>query len=292
MSKTEIDTIELNELKRKAELVDKMKIVESFNISKKITSNAKNVNNASKTRLEEIKNIEQLVNGFINHSNEIKIMSDDSLNTSLLTSNESSNTIVLIQKLFDLVNHMSESIKEFSSTIEVLNKKNSFITELVESNGKISMQTNLLSINASIEASRAKEFGKGFAIVATEVKKLAAASKKSTYDIGREVASISKITEDVIKKNNQVQEFVLNSVDISKKAIEKLETLIKVSQLNSENCNMISTNVCKQLENSDSIKDKITKLIEDTKKAIDGSSTNIKLGESLLRNLNDREYSV
>lgn len=288
MSTQEIDSNELETLRQKAELFDKLNLNDSLSIAQNITNNAINVNSASKTRLTEIEDIEALVNNFINHSNEIQTMSNDSLNSAKLASNESTNIIELIQKLFDLINNMSNAIDEFSKTIIELNQKNSSITELVQVNDKISMQTNLLAINAAIEASKAKEYGRGFAIVATEVKKLAASSKQSTLNIGSEIDTISKMTSSVTTKNEAVQTLVKNSVEISKEAIEKLKNLIEVSNQNSENSNSISCNVNQQLESSDTIKDKINNVVEDTRKAIDGSQTNINLGQTLVSSLEVR----
>lgn len=285
MSTTQIDIEELNLLRKKAELFDQINIDHSLEISQNITNNAINVNKASTTRLTEIQNIEQLVNNFINHSNEIQLMSSDSLESSQLTSNESSETIALIEELFKMVNDMSSAINEFSETISDLNEKNDAITELVQANNKISLQTNLLAINAAIEASKAKEYGRGFAIVASEVKKLAAASKQSTLNIGNEIDNISTMTNLVTQKNEAVQELVNTSVEISKEAINKLQKLIEVSNQNSTNSNNISCNVNEQLQNSDNIKGKISNLVEDTKKAINGSQTNIELGQNLISNL-------
>ena len=285
MSTIQINSNELEELQHKAKLYDEIQANESLQIAQNITNNAINVNKASKTRLEEIQNIESMVNNFINHSNEIQNMSKDSLDSAQLASNESTEVIDLIQELFDLINNMSNAICEFSQTITELNEKNGSITELVQANDKISMQTNLLAINAAIEASKAKEYGRGFAIVAAEVKKLAGASKQSTLNIGNEIENITSMTATVTQKNEAVQELVKNSVDISKDAIEKLKKLIEVAAQNSDNANSISCNVNRQLENSDSIKDRITGLVEDTKKAIEGSSTNIGLGQNLVSNL-------
>jgi methyl-accepting chemotaxis protein len=285
MSMEEIDSNELKELRQKAELFDKLNLNESLNIAQKITNNAINVNSASKTRLFEIENIEQLVNVFIDHSNEIQTMSDDSLNSAKLASQETTCVITLVQELFDLINNMSNAIDEFSHTIEELNDKNKSITDLVKENDKISMQTNLLAINAAIEASKAKEFGRGFAIVATEVKKLAASSKQSTLNIGNEINNIKQMTSSVTNKNEAVQVLVKNSVEISKEAILKLKNLIQVSNQNSENSNSISCNVNQQLQSSDTIKNKIHNVVEDTRKAISGSQTNIQLGQTLIQNL-------
>lgn len=285
MSTQEIDSQVLQTLLQKAKLLDELKIEDSLNIAQNITNNAKNVNNASKTRLTEIQNIESLVNEFIERSNQIQILSENSLESSKVTSNESEDVIILVEKLFNLINDMSTTIDEFSSIIEQLNEKNESITELVQVNNKISMQTNLLSINAAIEASKAKEYGRGFSIVASEVKKLANSSKQSTLDIGNEIDKITSMTKSVLTKKEAVQNLVKNSVNLSKEAIEKLKSLIEVAKENSTNSDTISCNVNEQLQSSDTIKDKITHLVEDTKKAIDGSQNNINLGENLVENL-------
>jgi methyl-accepting chemotaxis protein len=285
MSLVQIEQSQLELLEKKAAIFDALNLEESLNIAQNITNNAMNVNQASKTRLGEIQNIEELINTFINHSNEIQHMSENSLSSASLANNESNEIITLVKKLFGLINNMSDAMCEFSQLIRELNEKNDAITELVHVNDKISMQTNLLAINAAIEASKAKEYGRGFAIVASEVKKLAGASKQSTLNIGNEIHSISTMTQTVTQKNDTVQGLVKNSVDISKNAIEKLQTLISVAQQNSENANTISCNVNRQLEGSDDIKSRITGLLEDTKKAITGSSTNINLGETLVANL-------
>lgn len=288
MSTQEIDLEELEILRKKASLLDKLTTSNSLEIAQNITSNAINVNNASKTRLAEIENIEDLVNNFINYSNEIQVMSEESLSSAKLASNESDQVIKLIKNLFDHTNNMSNAIDEFSKIIDELNEKNSSIRELIQVNDKISMQTNLLAINAAIEASKAKEYGRGFAIVATEVKKLAASSKQSTVNIGNEINDITEMTSSVTKKNEAVQTLVKDSVEISKEAIDKLNKLIDVSNQNSNNSNNILCNVNQQLTNSDTIKSKIHHLVEDTKKAIEGSQTNIQLGQTLVSNLDNK----
>jgi len=285
MSTVEISTQELEELKAKAAMFDKININESVQIAQNITSNAQNVNKASTTRVIEIENIEQLVNEFITQSNEIQAMSGDSLESAQCATQESTTIISLVEKLYALINEMSEAINLFSKTISDMNEKNQVITELVTNNDKISMQTNLLAINAAIEASKAKEFGRGFAIVAAEVKKLASASKQSTVNIGNEIDVITSMTNEATKRNEAVTALVQDSVQISKEAILKLQNLASVSQQNSVNASDISSNVNNQLENSNTIISKISTLVEDTRKAVEGSSTNISLGQSLLENL-------
>jgi methyl-accepting chemotaxis protein len=285
MSTVEISSQELEELKAKAAMYDKLNLSESVKIAQNITNNAQNVNYASATRVSEIQNIEQLVNRFITQSNEIQTMSGESLESAQCATQESTNIITLVEKLYSLITEMSEAITLFSKTISDLNEKNQVITELVTNNDKISMQTNLLAINAAIEASKAKEFGRGFAIVAAEVKKLASASKQSTVNIGNEIEVITSMTNEATKRNEAVTTLVQDSVQISKEAIEKLQNLASVSKQNSSNASNISSNVNDQLQNSNTIITKISTLVEDTKKAVEGSHTNISLGQTLLENL-------
>lgn len=285
MSTVQIEVSKLEQLEEKAKLFDKLNLNNSLDLAKDITNNSKNVNKASTTRLSEVENIKNLVNNFINYSNEIKCLSDLSLDSAQLTSKESSETISLVEELFSLITTMSSTIMEFAETMKELNEKNCSITDLVQANDKISMQTNLLAINAAIEASKAQEFGRGFAIVATEVKKLAASSKQSTLNIGNEVEKIKVITLEVSKKNEDVQTLVQSSVEISKQAIVKLKNLIEVAANNSKNSNDISLNVHEQLKSSDIIQNNILNIVEDTKKAINGSQVNINLGEDLIQNL-------
>ena len=98
-------------------------------------------------------------------------------------------------------------------------------------------------------------------------------------------ACTKKEDKKTVVKNEAVQVLVKNRVEIYKYAILKLNNLILVANQNSENSNTISCNVTRQLESSDTIKSKIHNVVEDTKKAISGSQTNIQLGQALIQNL-------
>lgn len=121
------------------------------------------------------------------------------------------------EELANVTHELEDTLSTFSSNLETLSMANSEISELVLVNDRISFQTNLLSINAKIEASSAGEVGKGFAIVADEVKKLAASSKSSTLQIGDKIKEISNITNDIKVISQKSNELINKSLDLTNK---------------------------------------------------------------------------
>src|SRR6185295_5496342 len=77
-----------------------------------------------------------------------------------------------------------------SSKLGLLNEKASNISSVVTTINKIADQTNLLSLNAAIEAEKAGEHGRGFSVVATEIRRLADQTAVATFDIGKMVKEI------------------------------------------------------------------------------------------------------
>lgn len=92
-----------------------------------------------------------------------------------------------------------EITTNFINKIEKLAEKSSSIYSIVNAINEIAEQTNLLSLNASIEAARAGSYGKGFSVVANEIRNLAEQSQKSVNDIKQIISSIQDDTQNVVK---------------------------------------------------------------------------------------------
>jgi methyl-accepting chemotaxis protein len=129
-----------------------------------------------------------------------------------------------------------EAIKTMvASSAEVvkdLGEKSKQINQVIEVINDISEQTNLLALNAAIEAARAGEAGKGFAVVADEVMKLADESKAATQQIEAMIEEISHSTKDAIITINSGANEVEESGLVVKEALSSLDTISgKVSEL-------------------------------------------------------------
>lgn len=150
--------------------------------------------------------------------------------TSLVESSVASSHEVIeqIQSVESSVMRTSEHVREMGDKFNSIEEMVSVITNIAE-------QTNLLALNAAIEAARAGEAGKGFAVVADEVRKLAEMSRHSADDIHNHLQSFLKITDHALNEMNRSTEDV-KSGSVAVAAIgEKLkQILVSVENVNGQ----------------------------------------------------------
>ncbi|WP_084165385.1 methyl-accepting chemotaxis protein [Paenibacillus massiliensis] len=139
---------------------------------------------------------------------QIRDMSDRLRSTSA-SAQEGSGSVL---QAVELMHGMQHTVNDLGQVIESLTLRSAEIGGIVEDISGIAKQTNLLSLNASIEASRAGEHGKGFAVVANEVRKLAEDSAGSAARIGRRIAAIQSDMDKAQRAMRDTQERMTEGV--------------------------------------------------------------------------------
>lgn len=144
-------------------------------------------------------------------SGKISTVSETTTNIEKLTSQ----TTVSIQNGMNSMNGLNESAMATSQitnkvivSIEELEERSRSISNIVDAINNIAEETNLLSLNASIEAARAGEAGRGFSVVAEEIRKLADQSLNSANEIGRIIEQMISQTHDVVETARQAEVIV------------------------------------------------------------------------------------
>lgn len=140
----------------------------------------------------------------------------------------------MINRGMEIVHLLGDRAKETTSitekvgeSIESLKKETEIINTFVKTITDITEQTNLLSLNASIEAARAGAAGRGFAVVAEEIRKLADDSAKAAGEIRNNVSHISAQTQNSVESANQARAMV----DLQTEAVEEVVAVFRDMQL-------------------------------------------------------------
>ncbi len=145
-----------------------------------------------------------------------------------------SNTAMEMSKIADAVNISSLSINQ-------LGEESKMISDIVKTIKEIADQTNLLALNAAIEAARAGEQGRGFAVVADEVRKLAERTSKSTLEISAMIEKIQAETNDAVAGMQEGTDRVKGGVEMAQQAGKSMAEIREGAQQVLASVNEITT---------------------------------------------------
>ncbi|MCY6372304.1 methyl-accepting chemotaxis protein [Clostridium ganghwense] len=149
----------------------------------------------------------------------------DILNLSKNLSNSLAQITLAINSISANVQDIVKSNSEIQSNVETTRKETENTDEILKFVGNVAQQTNLLGLNAAIESARAGEYGKGFSVVAQEIRKLSTSSKESISQINSILKTIQDSVMNIENKINNFNDIFEEQVSSIEEITSSIETL-------------------------------------------------------------------
>ena len=178
------------------------------------------------------------------------------------------------------MNEIREQIQETAKRIKRLGESSQEIGEIVELISDITEQTNVLALNAAIQAASAGDAGRGFTVVAEEVQRLAERSAEATKQIGAIVKTIQSDTHDAVAAMEVSTQGVVEGAKLSDAAGKALQEIGVVSQELAQRIQNISAQTVEQREVAESVSQSMTDILKITEQTTAGTKqTAVSIGQ-------------
>ena len=177
---------------------------------------------------------------------QVKENADEAHGISVDAGNISQEGAAVIHNAANEMRKISDAVQSSSAIVEDLGRQSDQITSIVNTIKEIADQTNLLALNAAIEAARAGEQGRGFAVVADEVRKLAERTSLSTTEIGGMVGKIQNGTRSAVNSMQAGVAQVSNGVELANQAGDSINRIRDGAQRVTQVVNGISDSIREQ----------------------------------------------
>ena len=247
-----------------------------------ITEVSRTIAIQSEKEKSKFKDVSEVILQLHEISSSIQSLADDSRKTADKGQQAALSSKAVVQRSVDDMAGIQRTVKTAAQQVEALDVTADKIAEIIGTISGIADQTNLLALNAAIEAARAGEQGRGFAVVADEVRSLAEKTSQSSEEINSIINSLTSNVKQVASSMDGVVEQVQTNADLAQNTAQEIDQAASQIMVSAQNALQIDEISSQQLSRFTELESAMEGLLETLEQNTSKVANTNNIAESLL----------